>query len=441
MLFVFCLLHYAGVGVGLMYSPSIVVVNQHFEKRRGLANGVSLAGSGVGSITIPPIMVYALHTYGLEGTLLLMGGMALNICVCGMLFRPPSFYMRRHRLKMERRRMMCKTVLHAGTNQPLGDANGIETTDALTEGCVNPVAIEDICLGEDATSTRSVLSLHKNQAKEIDNGTNNARNGTKEERQPNHLVFDHLCGGDCHSDEETKSKGRNDATTDQASSNVVTTNDPKKNDTEPVGVSTIDVDTHTLKSISLNTDLKGKPCHIEQQYNKKQPLFEYRLLTSPLLLIYCASIATAGSVYFDMFIMATPHAEQLGFNHTKAALLVSIMGGADMISRVGLGVFADSKIIKTQHLFHASLALSSVVLFILPSLKTYAAVASALVLFSVAGGGYISLLPTLLAEMLGVERMSTTFGIAVLTCGVGDLITPAVMGKYISISSHNNCSN
>ncbi|KAK2174645.1 hypothetical protein NP493_784g01003 [Ridgeia piscesae] len=39
-----------GVGVGLMYAPSIVVVNQHFEKRRGLANGVSLAGSGIGSI-------------------------------------------------------------------------------------------------------------------------------------------------------------------------------------------------------------------------------------------------------------------------------------------------------------------------------------------------------------------------------------------------------
>ena len=328
--------------------------------------------------------------------------------------------------------MKSKAALHAGTKQPLGDVKGDETTDASTEGCVNPVAMEDICIGEDATSTRSSISSHKDsqQANEIDSGTNDARNGTKEERQSNHVVFDHLCRGDCHSEEETKTNGRNDATTKQASGDVITTNDPTKNDPEPVGVSTIDVNTHSLK-----------PCHIEQQYNKKQPLFEYRLLTSPLLLIYCASIATAGSIYFDMFIMATPHAEQLGFTHTKAALLVSIMGGADMISRVGLGVFADCKIVKTQHLFHASLAVSSVVLFILPSLKTYAAVASALVLFAVAGGGYISLLPTLLAEALGVERMSTTFGIAVLTCGVVDLITPAVMGKYISDNSHNNCSD
>ncbi|KAK2174644.1 hypothetical protein NP493_784g01005 [Ridgeia piscesae] len=365
-----------------------------------------------------------------------MGGMALNVCVCGMLFRPPSFYMRRHRLKMERRRMTCEAVLHAGTRQPLDDVKGVETTDASTEGCVNPVAMEDICLGGDATSTRSVLSSHKNspQANEMDNGTNDARNGTKEKRQPNHGVFNQLRGGDCQSDEETKTDGRNDATTQQASSNVVTTNNPTKNDPEPRGVSVIDVDTRSFKSVSHTTNHNGKPCHIEHQYSKKQPLFEYRLLTSPLLLIYCASIATAGSIYFDMFIMATPHAEQLGFTHTKAALLVSIMGGADMVSRVGLGVFADSKIVKTQHLFHASLALSTVVLFILPSLKTYPAVASALVLFAVAGGGYISLLPTLLAEALGVERMSTTFGIAVMTCGLGDLITPAVMGRLRDVT-------
>ena len=136
-----------------------------------------------------------------------------------------------------------------------------------------------------------------------------------------------------------------------------------------------------------------------------------------------------------MFIIATPHAEELGFTQTKAALLVSIMGGADMISRFGFGFFADFKIVKTQHLFHGSLAVSTVVLFILPSLKTYPAVAIALVLYAVASGGYISVFVPLLAETLGPERLPTTFGMATLTIGCTNFITPAVMGRCPSIHS------
>ena len=421
--------YYAGVGCGLLYSPSIVVVGQCFEKKRGFANGLSLAGSGIGSIAVPPVMVYTLNTYGLQGTLLIMGGMALNICVSGMLFRPPAFYMRRYVLKMERRRR---------TEEPSGDRAKDKIVDVATGKCASPIAMEGIC--EDVICIQgcppSAQLSHRNSSQGNGNEyeASDDGSGTIEEFQTHRIVIGNLSGEGCHPVKGSKTTDRDDTTTEQLRCNAITMNPQPTTDIQILSV--IDIGTHFINGASLSA-VTGKSCPSEDQPCKKPEAFQYRLLINPILLIYCASIATAGSVYIDMFIMATPHAEQLGFSHTKAALLVSIMGGADVVSRVAFGFFADFKIVKTQHLFHASLAVSSVVLFILPSLKTYPAVASALVLFAVAGGGYISLLPTLLAEALGIERLPTTFGMAVLIVGFADIITSTLMGMYTFIHSRN----
>ena len=50
------LVYSVGVGLSLSYSPSIVAVGQYFEKRRATANGVSFAGSGLGSLILPPLI-------------------------------------------------------------------------------------------------------------------------------------------------------------------------------------------------------------------------------------------------------------------------------------------------------------------------------------------------------------------------------------------------
>ena len=375
-------------------------------------------------------MVYTLNTYGIQGTLLIMGGMALNICVAGMLFRPPAFYMRRYVLKMERRRR---------TEQPSDDRTNDKIADVATGRCASSIDVEDIC--EDVISTQSfppgAQLSHRNssQRNRDEYEASDDGNGTKEELQTLRVELGTHSGEGCHPVKESKTTDKDDTMTEQLRCHAITKNPQGTNDTQILGIS--DIDAHSINDASVTDDLTGKSCPSEGQPCKKSQAFEYRLLINPILLIYCASIATAVSVYLDMFIMATPHAEQLGVTQTKAALLVSIMGGADMISRVAFGFFADFKIVKTQHMFHASLAVSTVVLFLLPSLKTYPVVAIALVLFAVAGGVYISLLPTLLAEALGVERLPTTYGIAMLTIGCANFITPTVMGNYTSIHSRN----
>lgn len=47
------ILLFAGVGFGLMYLPSIVIVNFYFLRRRALATGIAVCGSGEAKVHPP----------------------------------------------------------------------------------------------------------------------------------------------------------------------------------------------------------------------------------------------------------------------------------------------------------------------------------------------------------------------------------------------------
>ena len=64
----------------------------YFDKRKTLAVGIAMAGSGTGALIAAPLTTTLLEEYGLHGTFLILGGIFLNILVCGMLMRPIEFY-------------------------------------------------------------------------------------------------------------------------------------------------------------------------------------------------------------------------------------------------------------------------------------------------------------------------------------------------------------
>ena len=69
-------------GLGTMYLPSIVIVNQYFDSKRGLATGIADAGSGLGSIVVPILSTWLIQIYGWQGATLSFG----IICLIGILF-------------------------------------------------------------------------------------------------------------------------------------------------------------------------------------------------------------------------------------------------------------------------------------------------------------------------------------------------------------------
>ena len=72
-----------------MFMPGIVIVQEYFYRRRALAAGLSLCGSGsMGALSFAPPLSGQQTEYGWTGTYAIFGALILNGCACAMLFSP-----------------------------------------------------------------------------------------------------------------------------------------------------------------------------------------------------------------------------------------------------------------------------------------------------------------------------------------------------------------
>ncbi|KAM9326248.1 monocarboxylate transporter 12 [Gastrophryne carolinensis] len=77
-----------GLGFALCYSPAIAMVGKYFDKRKALAYGIAMSGSGIGTFILAPVVQMLIEQFSWRGALLILGGFVANLCVCGALMRP-----------------------------------------------------------------------------------------------------------------------------------------------------------------------------------------------------------------------------------------------------------------------------------------------------------------------------------------------------------------
>ncbi|NWW54238.1 MOT2 protein, partial [Pedionomus torquatus] len=77
-----------GLGISFSWTPAISIVSHYFSKKRALANAIASAGECAFAFTFGPFFQWLISQYGWKGALLIIAGIQLNICVCGVLMRP-----------------------------------------------------------------------------------------------------------------------------------------------------------------------------------------------------------------------------------------------------------------------------------------------------------------------------------------------------------------
>lgn len=60
----------------------------YFEKKRPVANALASAGECILTFVLTPLFQLLIDSYSWKGALLILGGLQLHLCVCGMLLRP-----------------------------------------------------------------------------------------------------------------------------------------------------------------------------------------------------------------------------------------------------------------------------------------------------------------------------------------------------------------
>ena len=72
----------------MCYFPSVIILGTYFSKRLSLANGLTSAGSGVGSLVMGPVLQSLLTYCGLRNTMRISAGMLACIIVVAFIYRP-----------------------------------------------------------------------------------------------------------------------------------------------------------------------------------------------------------------------------------------------------------------------------------------------------------------------------------------------------------------
>jgi predicted MFS family arabinose efflux permease len=156
-----------------------------------------------------------------------------------------------------------------------------------------------------------------------------------------------------------------------------------------------------------------------------RPTLRSELRSLDYRLLYVAQVLLSVAV-FTPFVHLPAYAEDSGVDAVSAAGLVGLIGAASVLGRLALGPVADRLgLLRTYRLCYVAIAMS----FLLwlwpvggyPGLLAHAAV------FGVGYGGFVTLLPGVLAERFGLTRLGGLLGLVytanVIGAGLGPLLT------------------
>lgn len=72
----------------MCYFPTIIVLSKYFKTRLALVNGIVTSGSGVGTLTMGPLIQALISKLGVSNAFRVIAGLMTLLIFCGATFRP-----------------------------------------------------------------------------------------------------------------------------------------------------------------------------------------------------------------------------------------------------------------------------------------------------------------------------------------------------------------
>ena len=164
----------------MIYLPSIVSVGYYFERRRAVATGIAVCGSGIGTFIFAPLTKFLLDELDWKNALFVLAGIIFNGCVCGMLMRPLEPTKKPPKQKPARQ----KTVMDRIKEQTVGrrrkftsESSGIGTTDTteILEKVRQAKLLREKGLQETESEILSLPSIYFEKDKQVSRQDSNKR--------------------------------------------------------------------------------------------------------------------------------------------------------------------------------------------------------------------------------------------------------------------------
>ncbi|KAL4006089.1 hypothetical protein ACER0C_005802 [Sarotherodon galilaeus] len=323
-----------GFGYALTWTPTVTMLGYYFEKRRPVANALSSSGECILTFVLTPLFQLLIDSFSWRGALLILGGLQLNLCVCGMLLRP------------------------------------LKATKDPTNG-------SDVKAAEESLDVRSVSKEDLDEVK-----------------------------SSCHVGKELEIS--EDADEWRVELCFEDPND-KYNMTEE------------STSRTKWTELK----------NKILLYVDYTLITNAQFMIYSMFGVFAALGFFAPALFLVPYARSKGIEEYQAAALMSISAVLDLFGRVFFGWVANLRLIETVQQLTATVILLGTVLLLCPLATSFSELVAFSAVYGLVYGATVAIHITVLAEVVGIQRLGSALGFFMLIRSSGGLLGPPIAGFFI----------
>ncbi|KAK3094687.1 hypothetical protein FSP39_004938 [Pinctada imbricata] len=341
-----------GAGMSMGFSPVFISVGKHFDKRRGLANGLMLSGACLGSLLMPPLIRFFLDEFGLRGALLMTAGIYANILPFILLLRPESFY---------RRKGAC---FH--DHQIKNNGNNLKKEIAIS-------------LGEEKQEKSDILGEFV----------------TKSET-------------DIMKSSKPINRKRNNTVSEGTDLKMATRRKFLSNSSLVMSTSLSDV---VWGSYSLAIAEKDTKRGALQTLKKMCDLSILKRLEYLCFLVYYSLACVPGSIGF-VFIPA--YAKDMNLTNSEIVLMLGVMAGADFVGRVSSGYLTDLPSFRMTHILLVTQIVIAVTANSARFLSTYWHFYIFAVVYGMFSGVPFSMQASLVSRIVGLEFFPTGFAIMMM---------------------------
>lgn len=166
---------------------------------------------------------------------------------------------------------------------------------------------------------------------------------------------------------------------------------------------------------------------------KSKPLLECSLFSNFAFTALCIQLFLFTLSFNATFVFLPALAKEKGVSQIEGAYLVSILGFFDMIARIVMSTILDLKKVKPYRLiiYNCVMFATVGVSLMMPSMKTFWQFSIVSALYGTLSGTYISQKSVVVVDVLGVEKLSSSFGLLLMFQGLSALIGPFAGGKII----------
>lgn len=459
-----------GTGAGLSFPPTVYIVTSYFVRLRGLANGICISGSAFGSIILPPILRYLLTEYGYRGAILIMGGITLNTWVAALFYEPVENHMKRVRKEPidsfddfndvidEEDEGITLEFAKQPENGTIDDHNSkptfVITSDEMPttpkSHITSPDSFKQRRNSEFARSASAVAVQNYSRATD-DHRQRKISTPVRGSHVPKNDSFLNQLSSTPSLYAVPESRFSHSSRLSRLNHYRSGGRPPKRSPSTssfqyvstPYHGSTLSFQPEefashlSLKSIASSINPIAA-CTKSTKDKSKSKFLDLSLLKDPAYLVILLSNSTNAIGYTNFIILLPSFATRLGFSKDKSAYLLSIVSALDLIGRIGGSALSDTGFIPKTWYFVGGLALSGVSLALLPTADTYGTVSIWCAIFGIASGTYVGITAVIMADMLGTERLTSSYGISLFVNGILQLIGPPICGKWFEHTKSYN---